>query len=85
MFHQLKIASRNGGAAQVILDGIDIRDAVTGLSLKLEAGQPAEVTLHTIPDHTYFHGAAKVMLPRQTHEALVRLGWTPPPPEGGGE
>lgn len=89
MFHQLKVATRNGdGAATVILDGLNIADAVYGLEVVFRPDEKATAILSLLPDHTYYQGAVKVRFPKPTEDLLLQLGWTPPPPdppEGGGD
>lgn len=83
MAHQLKLTS-TGFMATVELDGIDVTSAVNGVDLCLRPGEPARVDLQVVAmDYTSYDGEARVHLPEETKELLKRLGWTPPPEDGG--
>lgn len=80
-FHQLKVATRDGGRATVVLNGQDIAGAVFGIEVVFQPDQKAVATLSLLPDHAYYQGAVKVRFPKQTEDLLLQLGWRPPPPE----
>lgn len=70
------------GGTQIELDGVDIANAVTGLSLRMGVDSLPEVTLgvmlHEL-DTELEH--PRVNVPDTTRDLLVRLGWTPPAEE----
>lgn len=73
---------KRSGTGRIVVGGHDLSDAVTGFTLDLESpGNPAVLTLK-LP---IFDGAdvdaanPLVVVPQETHDALIALGWTPPP------
>lgn len=71
------------GQVHVEVDGNDISKALRGLTVRLGAGHLPEVELDlSVIDVTDF-GMPEVMvhIPEAVHDALVKLGWTPPPEE----
>lgn len=67
---------RVGGT--VLVDGVDISQALTGITLKASADEPHEVTLRLAMDRVDATVEAAATVPRETRDALVALGWTPP-------
>ncbi len=68
----------------VAIDGHDIAPAVRSLSLSHDGdnrGPVLELDLTWITVDLATEEAVVVLTPA-THEALVKLGWTPPPPNG---
>jgi hypothetical protein len=61
------------------LDGHDIRNHVSGLTLSAQIGEPVRITLD-VPVHkvTEYEGDAVVRLKPELEEILINLGWTPP-------
>lgn len=80
-WHTLRI-SGPGPAGRVELSGQDISNALSGLSLRLEAGCVPTATLDLVlwelPTEL---DTVQVKVPDATKELLVRLGWTPPAEE----
>ncbi|MFG2269128.1 hypothetical protein ACGFNY_05060 [Streptomyces chartreusis] len=80
-WHTLRI-SGPGHTSQVELSGHDISHALTGVTLRLDAGSvptaTLEVALWEVPTEL---DAVQVKVPDETRELLVRLGWTPPAEE----
>lgn len=77
---------------RVILDGVDVSDAVRGLRFAQESGEFPTLLLD-LPvcpaegRETIVEGAAtEVLIPEATAELLIRAGWTPPgdPDDGRG-
>lgn len=69
----------HGDKGEIEVGGASIAGAITGFTLKGEAGQPpiltAEIALFEA--ETEADGVI-VVVPQVTHDALVALGWTPP-------
>ena len=80
-WHSLRI-SGPGNTSRVELSGHDISRALSGVSLRLEAGCVPTATLDLVlwemPTEL---DAVQVKVPDPTKELLVRLGWTPPAEE----
>lgn len=70
------------GGTQIELDGRDIANVVTGLSLRVGVDSLPEVTLGVVLHvlDTELENP-RVVVPDATKELLVRLGWTPPAEE----
>jgi hypothetical protein len=65
---------------RILVDGQDISSAVRGVILKSRVDELDTVLLelHVVEGTGMESGDARVMIPPQTHDALVALGWTPP-------
>lgn len=74
------ISHTNGPGAQLILNGTDISDQVTGLTLYVEPGTLAQrLELYLLPGSIAVELLdTEVFIDADTHDLLVRLGWTPP-------
>jgi hypothetical protein len=74
---QVRLFLGDGAAASVEVNGVNVANAV--MSLDLHA-QPLdrELTLHVRVDEVVVDGESAVVVPQETHDALVALGWTPP-------
>lgn len=79
MIRNLSITTQ-GHAAEVRIDGHDIADGLTGLTLSMGVGRIPTATLELlIPDVTELHDAeTQLLIPDSTRDVLVALGWTPP-------
>ena len=77
--HAVRIA-RQGTGHRLEVDGRDIANEVTGLTLEI---RPPEVflTLAMLPGDLDIETAAVIRVDDRTAAALELLGWTPP--EGG--
>ena len=73
--------SSDGVTGRLHLDGQDISQVLDGVDLKLRPGCLPEVTLGVIVHDLTTEVEAKVVIPQETHDLLVRLGWTPPAEE----
>lgn len=64
----------------MVVNGHDLTDAVCGVSVTSRAGHLSEVELdlRVYMVDTYGDGA-EVLIPPATRDALIALGWTPPP------
>ncbi|MFC9085346.1 hypothetical protein [Nocardiopsis dassonvillei] len=62
----------------LVLDGHDITNAVTGIALHIEAQQHPVLVLHPCVFETDVESQVDVHIAEDTHDLLVRLGWTPP-------
>lgn len=64
---------------RVVVDGHNLAHAVGGFTLTAEAGQVAHLELILAALPVTSTGEADVRLHPAIHDALVALGWTPPP------
>lgn len=71
----------DGVVGSVHLDDQDISSALQGADLKLRPGCLPEVTLDVIVYDLSSEVEGTVVVPSETRELLVRLGWTPPAEE----
>ncbi len=68
-----------GVGTKVEVGGFDLTNAVRAVRIDSAVGQVTELYLDlVILESTTFDGEVVVQLPDATHEALVKLGWTPP-------
>lgn len=68
----------------VSVDGVNIASAVKSYTLHRDArtalnGVSATLEVVLAAEFFRFGGDATVGIPKRVHEALVALGWTPPP------
>lgn len=73
------------GSHRLLVDGLDISDAVLGFDYQARAGLVDELHLELAVFDSDIEGQAGVDVPAETRRALVALGWTPPTPAGGDE
>lgn len=80
MIRNLSITNRGLAGTEVLIDGHDIANSLTGLTLSMGANQPTVATLDLlIPDVTELHDTeTRIHVPLSTRAALIALGWTPP-------
>lgn len=78
--HPVSITSDNGFTARVAVGGFDISSVVTAarLDLAARAEHHLYLTLRSFPTDVEL-ADVHVRLDTETHDLLVRLGWTPPP------
>jgi hypothetical protein len=78
--HRLAITATGVGTAEVLLNGQDIANALTGLTLDMGVGKVPTATLDLLLiDTTKVQDAeTRIFIPDATREALLALGWTPP-------
>lgn len=73
-------------ATRVELDGEDISQTLTGLSVRLDAGELPCIQLDVLVlDLTAELENPRIVIPDDTRDLLIRFGWTPPsddPEEG---
>lgn len=63
----------------VHVDGHDISHAVYGATIRVQARKTPEVELGLLPHAVELVvDDGRVVIDQQTHDLLVRLGWTPP-------
>jgi hypothetical protein len=77
---RLQLDTTGVGTYRLTLDGTDISNAVQAVDVSLKPGQLPGVTLHL---RVFEVGAgeldhSQVVIPPETVEMLVGLGWTPP-------
>lgn len=64
----------------VELDGVDYAHAIHALTLDSSYDNVSDLTLHMrVLNGWTFEGEVNVRVPSDVEEALVALGWTPPP------
>ena len=70
-----------GRGGRVVLDGADVSKGVRGLTIRAGLGQVTQVELDlSVFDVTEFESdAVQILIPDHTRDALIALGWTPPP------
>lgn len=75
--HPVKITA--GFSSTVEIGGVDLSAAVSGLSLTIDHGNLPRLVL-TLPiiDGGEVDGEAVVVIPDETKDLLLSLGWTPP-------
>jgi hypothetical protein len=71
----------NGVGGSIKIDDNEISDAVTGAALYLRVGDipRLDLELHIIDVTPIDAADVELMIPARTREALITLGWTPPP------
>lgn len=76
----VEITDDGGGRGTVTVDGHDLSRAVQRVSVNLAAGGTAEIELDlAVLEVTRLNVlGAQVVIPGDTRDALVKLGWTPP-------
>ncbi|MGW4663218.1 hypothetical protein [Streptosporangium sandarakinum] len=81
--HRITIAPNTPapGTHQVVVDGQDISDAVNSLTLRVEGGvlPVVDVELAMVEVTRIDSEDAELYIPLTTRDALIALGWTPPP------
>ena len=78
MGSELRLTS-NGTRHNVHLDGVDISSALTGLTVRINAGDPPHAVLDVVAFSLSSDlGDAHLQLPEATRDLLVSFGWTPP-------
>lgn len=77
---KLRISS-DGIVGNVQLDGQDVSHALAGLKLRMAAGELPQATLDVLVHDLSTEVEARVVIPQETRDLLVRLGWTPPAEE----
>lgn len=77
---KLRIGS-DGTIANVQLDGLDISSVLDAVDLKLRPGCLPEVRLGVLVHDLTTEVEGTVVIPDETRDLLVRLGWTPPAEE----
>lgn len=78
----LRVSPTGRGGDQVVVDGQDLAPICAGYTLTTGAGHvpvlALQLRMRQVGEVT---GEARVAVDAQTHQALVALGWTPPPAE----
>ncbi|PZT70190.1 hypothetical protein DN402_31725 [Streptomyces sp. SW4] len=77
----LRIVSTGGPGAQVELDGENIANALTGLTLRMGVDRMPTATLDLVVYDLGAEAEVRFEVPDECRELLVRLGWTPPAEE----
>lgn len=78
---KLRIRSNEGPGAQVELDGQNIANVLTGLTLRLGVGEMPTATLDLAVFDLGAEAEVRFEVPDECRDLLVRLGWTPPAEE----
>lgn len=80
MTHRVQIEHTTPGHARVLLDGHDISHAVRAMTWEFEVDHVPQLILDLpIHDITSLDSEdTEILIPDDTREALIKLGWTPP-------
>lgn len=74
----------NPKEASILMDGVNVADAVRGVDVIMEAGALPRVTLDLVMvDVSIAVDQPQIMIPASTRHLLIELGWTPPMAERG--
>ncbi|MFD9444958.1 hypothetical protein [Streptomyces sp. NPDC060001] len=76
--HDVKITTRASGCSSIELDGQPLR-GVRSFVLRAGAGERPELELEVLVHDISTFAEAIVLVPSDTAETLVALGWKPPP------
>lgn len=76
-----RVTSDGRGHGEVTIDGTNISSAVRAVNVLLTAGSSPrlEIELSVLDVTCDISDGVDLLIPSDTREALVRLGWTPPP------
>jgi hypothetical protein len=81
---RIRLVPTAGGRHDVVeVDGHDIAGGLRSYTLRSEAGSMPVLEIQVGMFEAEVHGEARVILTPKAHEALVKLGWTPPGGPGG--
>jgi hypothetical protein len=76
---RIRLVPTVGGIRDVVeVDGQDLASGLRGYTLHSQAGSMPTLELQLGMFEAEVHGVARVILTPAAHEALVKLGWTPP-------
>lgn len=80
LLSKLEIVSTSPVTAVVRLDGVEIQDALRGLTLTMGAGDFTQATLElNVVEVTQFAGdGVQVFIPGAARDLLISAGWKPP-------
>lgn len=77
-----QIDVNRSGYGPIVLDGTDVSTGAAGITLHAKPGHVPTLTVDVVLlDGAGISAEADVVVPAETHDTLVALGWTPP---GGG-
>lgn len=80
-----RLVLRPGGSpSQVMVDGTDLANGCRAIDVHTEFDGHPMLTLHLLLPEITVDGEVRLWIPAATREALVALGWTPPPDGAGG-
>lgn len=74
-----KMTLRADGSGTINVDGVDITRAVRSITVESEPCRPPQLNLELTITEVEIDGGFHVVIPDRLREALVALGWTPPP------
>jgi hypothetical protein len=78
---QVAIFQDNPKEASILLDGVNVADAVRGVKINLEAGCIPQIELDlVVVDVSADLAHPQILVPASTRHLLIELGWTPPMP-----
>lgn len=69
-------------SSQIVVDGKDLANGCRAIELYGEAADLPRLTLHLQLPEITVDDQVRAWIPDGTREALIALGWTPPPGEG---
>jgi hypothetical protein len=67
-----------GPGTTLEVNGHDITKTVRSMTLTAEAGNFVTAEIDVVVFDAEINGEATIQLPEATHDALMKLGWTPP-------
>jgi len=78
---QVAIFQDNPKEASILLDGVNVADAVRGVNVIMRAQDLPQVELDlVVVDVSLNLDQPQIMIPASTRHLLIELGWTPPAP-----
>lgn len=80
MTSEIKIRLTPLGTGTVELDGHAIQNALSGLTINANVGQPVTVVARLTPLALDYVGRVDVKLSEPARQLLLAAGWTPPVP-----
>lgn len=76
---EIKLEGPTATSGHIKLDGTDVSSGVRGFVLRSEVGELTRLELDVLVlDTQQFDGEVSVIIPDETREALIAIGWTPP-------
>lgn len=78
--HHVDIEIQENGRGKVVVDGVDLSDAISALRISSNADAGVLVVI-TIAATVSVQGPTRLLIPESTMVALEQLGWTRPSEE----
>lgn len=74
---QIKLSDKES-ENKVILDGVNYVDSIKSVTLHASPNERRLVVEAMVWERVDVEGEMTVEVPQETHELLVKMGWTPP-------